>query len=161
MNMAASIYQTHCIILFAMFIFCKGEQIGFNNTCSIIPSNVEPCRKHLELSMRAEVSYNAFNGNKELNIIFNLNEERGYPCYRLWKDNIMWASCYDNFPQFWPNIRSQPGKKEMFFITFGNDALTKMFPYTSFETWLFSVSGKNCRRQKCSLRVNSSIFGNC
>ena len=162
MNMPTGIYLTHCIILFVMFIFCKGEEVGFNNTCSINPLQMFPCSKHLELSMRAEVSCNASKGDKELNIIFNLNEEREDPCYGLWNDNNILSSCRDNFPKVWPNIRSQPGKKEMFIITFGKVALTQMFPNSSPETiWHFSVSGKKCRRQKCSLQVNYSIFNNC
>ena len=162
MNMPAGIYLTHCIILFVMIIFCKGEQIGFNNTCSIIPIQIFPCRKHLELSMQAEVRCNASKGYKELNIIFNLNEERGDPCYELRNNKTIWRSCVDNFPEDLPHIRSQPGEKEMFIITFGKVALTKLFPDSSPETiWHFSVSGKNCRRQKCSLLVNQSMFDNC
>ena len=163
MNMPAGIYLTKCIILFVIFIFCKGKQIGFNNTCSISPSFLFPCSKHLELSIRAEVSCNASNGDKELNIIFNLNKERGKQCYALWNNTYgRRYSCWDNFPDLWPNIRPQPGEKEMFIITFGNELLTDMFPNSNFETlWHFSVNGKKCHRQKCSLQVNHSIFDNC
>ena len=163
MNMPAGIYPIHCIVLFVIFIFCKGEQIGFNNTCSISSSFLFPCSKPLELSIRAEVNCNASNGDKELNILFNLNKERGNQCYALWNNTYgRKYSCWDNFPDLWPGIRSQPGEKEMFIITFGNELVMDMFPNSNFETmWHFSVNGEKCHRQKCSLQVNHSIFDNC
>ena len=143
-----------------LLLLSPGVQSNFRTTCSLSRSSIfspSVCTENRIITIEATAKLNVATNEKEISIVFNIPENTGNPCVVIWLNAMTQPinSCHDNSPIKVNQYGSDQGTYEV---------ILEDIPFFGLpKTWqvYFNISSSRCRRDKCVLPVNYTIFDNC